>query len=214
MSDNNIKKKKAAKNATTQFVDISDIRGPLVILNDGSLRAIILCTSINFELKSSDEKDALRAAFQNYVNLIDFPMQIVINSQKLDITQYLEYLDENIHKETNSLLRMQATEYKKFIKGLTELNEIVSKNFYVVVPYYKTEMSVVKTGFKERLNNLFRSTKKDNTLSDEDLEKYVEQLDQRVAVTRNGLEQMGVSTNILMEDELKRMYISYYNPTI
>jgi len=75
-------------------------------------------------------------------------------------------------------------------------------------------MSIVQTGFKERIGNLFSRKKEDTTLSDEELEKYVEQLDQRVAVSRSGLEQMGIKTNVLVEDELKELYRSYYNPTV
>ena len=204
----------ATKNATKQFVEISEIRGPLVLAKDGSIRAIVECASVNFELKSSDEKNALIAAFQRYVNLIDFPMQIVINSQRLDISKYISYLEENIQKAPNELLRMQASEYKKFILGLTELNEIVSKHFYVVVPYYKTEMSVTKVGLDERLRNVFKSKSQQTILSNEELEKYVEQLDQRVAMTRSGLEQMGIKTKVLAEDELVSLYKSYYDPII
>ncbi len=199
-------------NTTQKFVDIADIRGGVVILKDGSLRAIIKCSSINFSLKSQVEQEAIIQSYHGFINSIDFPLQIVISSRKLDPTAYLERVNEATKEIDTELLKIQANDYIKLIKELTELNNIVTKDFYIVVPYYLTEISFAQTTFKEKLKNIFKRKSVIKTLSDNELEKYVGQLEQRVTLISFGIEQLGVRTSIVHDQELIDLYSQYYNP--
>ena len=124
---------------TKQFVDIFDIKDNVVILKNGSLRLVLEASSVNFDLKSNDEQIAIVRAFQNFLNSLDFPLQIVLHSRKLNIQNYLQQTQQIVEKVDNELLRIQGIEYIRFLKGLTELANIMSKKFYVVVPFYATE---------------------------------------------------------------------------
>ena len=203
---------KATGPTTRDFVTIADIRDGLVIMKNGSLRALVEVTSMNFELKSSDEQTAIIRAFQNFINSVDFPLQICVSSRQLDIAPYLKSLEEIIATQTNELLKIQAIEYSRFVKGLTELANIMAKKFYVVVPFYAVETPVSKAGFLTGIKSIFSSRKFAQTITEEALANYRIQLDQRVAVAVEGIAGLGLETKILDQQALTNLYYSYYNP--
>jgi len=128
-----------ANQSTEQLVPITDIREGVVILKNGSLRMILEVSSINFELRSGDEQIAILQGFQRFLNSVDFPLQIVVGSRELNIDSYLKAIDGIIESAENELLKIQASEYSRFIKELSSLSNIMSKKFYVVIPFYVYE---------------------------------------------------------------------------
>src|SRR3989338_3336084 len=191
--------------STKDFVEIADIRDTVAILKDGSLRSVIEVGSMNFELKSVDEQTAIVRAFQNFLNSIDFPLQITVNSRRLNIAPYIKSLDELSQKIDNELMKIQATEYTRFIKGLTELANIMSKEFYIVIPLYIVE--TVGTGKqKSSIFDAFKSVispaEFTKTITDQELEGYKIQMDQRVQFVMGSVGGMGIETRLLNKDEL------------
>jgi type IV secretory pathway VirB4 component len=206
-------KKTTSGQSTKDFVQIADIRDTVVILKDGSLRSIVETGSMNFELKSADEQIAIIQRFQNLLNSIDFSIQILVSSRKLDINPYLKSLEELTANLKNELLKIQAAEYTRFIKGLAELANIMAKKFYIVVSFYPMEViTPTKKGFLGAFKSVVSPSKFIKTLSDEELENYKIQLNQRIEVIIEGLSGLGIETRILAGDELKNLFYSYYNP--
>jgi len=208
MTDN-----KQKNNSTTkEFVEIADIRDTVVILKDGSLRAVLEVNSMNFELKSVDEQTAVVRAFQNFINSVEFPLQIVISSRKLNIEPYIKSLDDVISEQQNELLKIQATEYARFVKGLTELANIMAKKFYVVVPFYAVEAPTSKKDILGTFKSMVVPDKFIRSLTDEELDKYKIQLNQRVSIVVEGIAGMGLEAKPLSREQLIDMYYQYYNP--
>lgn len=204
--------KKNQRAATTkQFVEIRDIKDGVVILKDGSFRSLLEVGSINFDLKSGDEQKAVISAFQNFLNAIDFPIQIVIHSRKLDIKPYIDSLGKRIEKLDNELLRIQAFEYSRFVSGLTELANIMSKKFYVVVPFYLVEASVSKRGVLETIKTLIKPSAAVKKLTEDQFKTYKNQLMQRVELVQGGLVGLGLRIKMLKNEELKNIFYNLYN---
>lgn len=202
------------KNQTTKdFVQLAEIRDTVLALKDGSLRSVVEIGSINFELKSADEQVAIIQGFQSFINSLDFPLQIVANSRKLDIEPYLKSLEGLTESLKNELLKIQAAEYARFIKGLTELTNIMAKKFFIVVPFYAIEVaSPTKAGFFGALKSVVSPSKFVKTLTEEQLENYKVQIGQRIGVITEGLSGLGLQTKTLAGDELMNLFYSYYNP--
>ena len=120
--------------ASQEFLQIAGIRDGIAIMKNGGLRAILMASSLNFALKAADEQDAITYQYQNFLNALDFSLQIVIQSRKLNILPYLELIRKAAKDETNELLKIQMEEYIDFVKTFVDLSNIVSKTFYVVVP--------------------------------------------------------------------------------
>src|SRR5580704_17138262 len=127
--------------STQEFVPISEVRDGIVIMKDGSLRAILLASSINFALKSEDEQTAFIVQFQNFLNSLDFSCQIFVQSRMLDIRPYIATLEVQYKEQLDYLMRIQIREYIEFIKSFTEAANIMTKNFFVVVPYSSGSVS-------------------------------------------------------------------------
>lgn len=198
---------------TKEFVEISDIRDTIVILKDGSLRSVIEVNSMNFELKSADEQTAIIFAFESFLNSLDFPLQIAVKSRKLDIRPYLQSLDNLTQNIQNELLKVQAVEYTRFVKGLTELANIMSKKFYVVVPFYAIEAVTATTGgIMDAFKSIFSPKQFVKSISDEELQNYKTQLDQRIGVISQGISGLGLETKVLSKDALINLFFEYYNP--
>ena len=193
---------------TTQgFVPIKDIRDGVVILKNGSLRMILMVSSINFALKSDDEQVAILMQFQNFLNSLDFSVQMTIHSMRLDINPYLTMLSKRLDKQDNELIKIQTREYVRFIKTFTASVNIMSKNFFVVVPY---TTGVIKTsgGFIDRL---FK-TKQEKTAKKERFDESKIQLEQRATIVEQGLTGAGVRTARLGTEELIELYYKIFNP--
>ena len=194
--------------STQQFVDIKEIRDGTVILKNGSLRRILLVSGINFELKSEEEQNIIIYAYQNFLNSLDFSVQFVIHSRRMNIADYLEKLKNREDQETNELLKNQISEYIEFIRSFVESNEIMSKTFFVVVPY---DSFTVPKGGKKFLGFLGFGGKQGETL-EKTFEQKMIQLNQRTDQVMNGLIQVGLRAVPLNEEELIELFYNLYNP--
>jgi type IV secretory pathway VirB4 component len=202
-----------ATQSTNQLVDISDIIDNVVILKNGSLRAVIEVSAINFELRSEGEQLAILQNFQRFLNSTDFPLQIVVNSRKLDIDDYVKLVEKSTESLTSELLKIQAAEYAKFIKELSDLSNIMSKKFYIVVPFYVFE-TPSRAGITESIKSIFKPSSVAKKINPEQLDTYKNQLIQRVELIYDGLVGLGLKTRLLEGPELMNLYYGLYNPGI
>lgn len=195
--------------STQDFVPIKEIKNGVAILKDGGLRSIVMVSSINFGLKSADEKMAIISAFLNFLNAIDFSIQIFIQSRRLNINPYLRTLEERMAVQTNELLKVQIKEYIEFIKFFTENHNVMTKSFFIVVAYDPAIIQASsQSGWISRI--LGKSDKKrvDVGLFEENLE----QLNQRINVVRGGLNRIGLRSEVLGTEELIELYFKLFNP--
>lgn len=199
-------KKTTAANSTQQFVEIQEIKDGIVSLKSGGIRSVVMVSGTNFELKSEEEQDIITSAYQNFLNSLDFSIQILIHSRKLNIDRYLERMKGIREKEQNELLRTQIDEYIQFIQSFVKENEIMTKNFFVVVPYESGGIGNVKKGF-----SLFGKKKKGDDKS-ETYEQRISQLRQRVDQVLAGIERIGLRAVVLNDNELMELYYNLYNP--
>jgi len=192
--------------ASQNFVPIKEIRDGVAILEDGSLRTVIMASSVNFALKSKDEQTSIIYQFQNFLNSLNFSVQIVIQSRKFDVRPYIVLLQERQKEQTNDLLKIQTKEYIDFIKSFTEQYDIMTKNFFIVVPYTPATVSVSSGMF-----GMFGKKNKDNKKA-ERFEQARTQAEQRVSIVQQGLMRCGVRVIQLGTDELIEVYYRLFNP--
>lgn len=195
--------------STQQYLDIREIKNDVVVMRDGTLRSVLLVSSLNFALKSEEEQQAIVQGYVQFLNSFDFPMQIVIQSRKLNIEEYLDRLKKATREQTNELLKAQTDDYIRFISEFIELNEIMSKRFYVVVPY--SAVSDKRKGFFRRVKDVFSPTKT-ITLNQEKFERYHAELQKRVGYVIGGLSSVGLATVQLDTQALIQLYYETYNP--
>lgn len=209
-------KNKKAKNqriaSTEKYLFVSTIRDDTVVLKSGGLRAILLTSSINFALKNEDEQQGVVQGYVSLLNSIDFPLQICIQSRKLNIDAYLLKVDEQYRKTTNDLMKIQLQEYKKYIVELLDLGDIMSKRFYVIIPY-EPGSSSTKKSFTTQLSEVFAPTKA-ISLSKKKFNEYKNELERRVALVEAGLRGMGLSSVRLDTQGLIESLYNTYNPTV
>ena len=191
-------------------IDIQEIKDGIVVLKDGGLRAVLAVSSINFALKSTEEQDAITYQYQNFLNSLDFPVQILVVSRKFDISAYIATLEQKQKEQESELLRIQISEYTDFIKGLTELANIITESFYVVVPLAPIEGE--KLSFTAKLGTLVGLAKKTAEEEKQTFEQLKTQLWQRINYASNGLESLGLKTVPLNTGELIELYYKLYNP--
>lgn len=194
---------------TQKFVEIEDIRHGLIILKNGSLRRVLMVSGINFELKSEEEQNIIAYSYQNFLNTLDFSVQIVIHSRKLNIENYLNKLAERQTTETNELLKNQISEYIEFIRSFVELNAVMAKTFFVVVPY---DPIVIPSGGKKILEFFKFGSKTKISALEESLEQKITQLNQRTEQVINSLTQVGLRVVALEDKELIELFYNLYNP--
>ncbi|MCK9378774.1 MAG: conjugal transfer protein TraC [Candidatus Moranbacteria bacterium] len=204
-------KKSGGENSSQKYVDIEEIKNGVVVMKNGSLRMVFLVSSINFDLKSTDEQDAIISQYQNFLNSLDFPVQIVISSRRFNINPYLKIIAEKEKVQKNELLRMQITEYGNFIKRLTDMTQIMSKFFYVVIPFSPVESK--NEGFFEKLINIF-NPKQQTMVRKEFFEAHVSQLWQRAKQVEAALGGAGLKMTPLETEELIELYYNSYNPSL
>src|SRR3990172_8302804 len=142
--------------STQSFLDIYEIKDNTVVMKDGTLRSVLLVSSINFSLKSEEEQNAIIAVNVQFLNSLDHPMQIVIQSRKLDIDRYLDNLKDLEKQQVNELLKAQMADYRNYINELLEMAEIMTKRFYIVVPYDAKADGKKQKGFGSSLSAVFR----------------------------------------------------------
>ena len=193
--------------STQAYLDIREIRDGTVVMRDGSLRAILVVSSINFSLKSGGEQNALISAYQNFLNGLEFPIEILMQSRKLDIHAYLDKLRLVMQQQTNELLRMQTQEYIEYITKLIEFASIMNKTFYIVIPL---TTAAVKTGLISKVANLF-SPASEISLKQRDFIKAREELSKRMSQVGSGLRGMGLKTIELTTEELLELMYNSYN---
>ena len=181
------------------------------MLKDGSLRVLIEVSAINFELRSEDEQIAIIQNFQKFVNSVDFPLHISIISRRLYIDDYLKLTSEATSQLDNELLRIQAVEYMKFIKELSSLTNIMSKKFYIAVPFYIFE-APSKTGLFQSIKSTVSSTATLGNITEEKFSVYKNQLMQRAELIFGGLVGLGLKTRLMERDELVQLFYNLYNP--
>jgi len=192
-----------------RYLDINEIREDLLVMKDGTLRAVILVSSINFALKSEDEQNAIIAAYVSFLNNIDFPLQIVIQSRELNIDNYLNSLKDRQKRQTNELLKIQTAEYIQYVNELIAMGKIMSKRFYIVVPY--NPLSDKQKNFFTRLGELFKAATVIK-MKDDIFQRRRGQLLRRVDNVISGLESMGLSAVQLDTQSIIELFYSSYNP--
>ncbi|MFY9457543.1 MAG: hypothetical protein WAP23_01250 [Candidatus Spechtbacterales bacterium] len=197
--------------STQSFVKIDQIREGVVLLKGGGIRALLKCSSLNFSLKSQDEQDAIIFEFQNFLNSLDFYIQIFVNSRFLNIDDYIETLKAKEAEQENDLLRIQTQEYISFIKDFVASTNIVSTDFYVTIPFEISE-AAGKTGGAGGLLSFLGLGKAPAKMARTQFLHYKNQLLQRVEFIRTGLHRFGLTTKILSTEELIMLYWNMYNP--
>ncbi|MDB5266768.1 MAG: hypothetical protein JWN89_583 [Parcubacteria group bacterium] len=197
--------------STQSFVPIKEVRDGVLILKDGGMRAVLIASSLNFSLKAEDEKNAILFQFQDFLNSLDFSVEIIIQSRKLDIRPYIALLEEQEKKQVNDLMRIQTTEYIQFIKSFTEGTNIMTKQFFVVIPYSPATLS---TGSVSGLSSLFgsKTAKEKVSVSDAVFEENRTQLEQRVSVVEQGLIRTGIRVKRLDTESVIELFYKAFNP--
>lgn len=196
--------------AAQNFVPIEQIRDGVVILKDGGMRLVLIASSINFALKSYDEQVAILAQYQTFLNSLDFPIQIFIQSRALDIRPYIQILDQCLKEQTAELLKIQVKEYIQFIKEFVDTTDIMTKAFFIVVPY---DPPVFSTGGSAG-KSFWPFGKKESNATRE-LKSFQEsrtQLEQRANVISQGLNGIGIRVKELGTEELVELYFKQFNP--
>jgi hypothetical protein len=196
--------------ATQEFVPIKEVRDGIVVLKDEGLRAIVLANSVNLSLKSEEEQKATIIQFQNFLNTLDFSVQISIQSRRLDIRPYLLLLENRIKVQNEPLLKLQTKEYIEFIRNFTDTVSIMTKSFFVVVPYTHT---VLKSD-SGILGNIFSRKNKEQMEAAKkvDFEEKRSQLEERVAVIQQGLGRCGINSAQLGTEEVVEVFYKVFNP--
>lgn len=197
--------------AAQTYLPIAEIKDGTVILKDGTLRCVLLVSSINFALKSDDEQNALISSYVGFLNSIDFPIQVVMQSRKLQIQPYLDNLYKIEKELNNELLKVQIADYRAFVKELVEIGQIMTKRFYVVVPY--DPLSNKKKGFIARFKEVMKPAITIR-VKDERFQARKKDLDSRVRQVSGGLESMGLQVVPLDTQSLIELYYTSYNPDI
>ena len=200
--------------ATQSALLISELRDGLVIMKDGSFRAVVACKSINFDLMSEAEREAVEYSFQGFLNSLNFTTQILIRSQRVDIGPYLERLTDIRRNTDNMLLGVLMDDYINFIDILSQEANIMDKSFFIIVPYYTSnELEKTLTKTKSIFSSLFGSTENQTTRIDRaTYDKAVTEINNRVESIISGLFQIGISSVRLNTRELSELYYNFNNP--
>lgn len=193
---------------TQQFLAIEDIREGTLVLKDKSLRGILMVSSINFALKSKKERDAIIYQFQDFLNSLDFPVEIVVQSRKANITSYLDKLKDLEKQQENELMATQVVEYRNFIQKLVQQGSIMTKTFYIVIPFTLMEIPGLggEPGGKEK------KKKGKEELTEEKFQRAKSQLWQRMEFAALGIKRCGVDCSLLGTSELIELFWSIYHP--
>jgi len=195
---------------TQEFVPIKEIRDGIAILKDNSMRAVIAVSSLNFALKSTQEQEALIYQFQNFLNSLDFSIQISVQSRALDIKPYLETLQKQYNDQLNDLLKIQIQEYIGFIRNFTEEVSIMRKTFYVVIPFTPNILNSKSSG--GFLSKIIGGGKKNTASSNSGFDENRTQIEQRIGVVQQGLLRCGLRSIELGTNEMVEIFYKLFNP--
>jgi len=197
--------------ATQKFLEVKEIKDDVIIIKNGALRAVLMASSINLALKSEQEQEAVIYQYQNFLNSLDFTAQFLIQSRKINIDEYLNELKKLGEFQENELLKIQTTEYIDFIKTFTEMQNIMSKTFYIIVPFAAAEK--IQEGVLDKILGIFQ--KKPVSEQSEAEEKFIQnkiQLTHRVENVKSGLLSLGIKSEMLKNEELTELFFRLYNP--
>lgn len=194
--------------ASQSFVPVEEVRSGIVILKKGGYRGIMMCSSLNFALKSDDEQKAIVGGFQNLLNTLDFSVEIVVHSRKTDIRPYLGLLEERLGSQTSELMRVQLREYIGFIRNFIEGSEIMTKTFYIVVPYEGGGGAAVTNTLSSLIGGKKDAPEEGTDLS---FEEGRIQLEQRMALVQGGLAAAGVRAVPLGTEEIIELLYRSFN---
>ncbi|MDP2651133.1 MAG: hypothetical protein Q8O98_00930 [bacterium] len=200
-----------AASSTQDFVPVKEVRDGIAILKDGGMRAVLLCSSLNFSLKSEDEKNAILLQFQDFLNSLDFSIEILIQSRKLDIRPYIALLEDQEKVQTNNLMKMQVREYIEFIKNFTENTNIMTKNFFIVVPYTPFFLGSGKGNSPKDLLK-FGAKKDKAALKESSFTESRTQLEERLSVVEQGMVRSGIRVARLGTEEVIELLYKAFNP--
>ena len=215
-----------AISATQKFVPIKEIRNGIIVLKDGGYRGILICSSVNFGLKSADEQHAITLGFQNFLNTLDFSIQIVVNSRKMDLRPYLALLEEKAPEQKTELMRIQLHEYIEFVRSFADQANIMTKSFYIVVPYASHVSAASAVGFLQHLPGLpampahagpagataSRNVSAKDAAAKTSFEEGRAQLEQRLSLVAGGLAGTGVRAATLGTEEVIELLYRSFNP--
>lgn len=213
-------KKDHPDTSTQRYLPFSQIRENIIIMKDDSARLIMKCSTINFLLKNTDEQDSIIISFQRFLNSLDFPIQILVRSKKLDIDSYLSNLNDKAIKQTNPLLQNQTYEYIEYLRKLIEVAQIMKKEFYIILPFDENENKSVKD---DSLSGVFKSFWQSiNWWQDllklraqiRNFTKLKKWLIARSNSIKTWLENVWLKAEELNKQELVKFLTEYYNPSI
>lgn len=207
------KKNKLAKNkistSTQRYLDIAEIKDDTVVMRDGTLRSVLMVSSINFALKSEEEQNAIVAGYVGFLNNLNFPVQIVVQSRELNIDNYIERLKQKEKEQTNELLKMQTAEYIQYVNELISMGKIMNKRFYVIIPY--NPLTDKKKGFFSSLMDAFKPASLIK-MKGAKFNRYRKELDRRMEKVIAGLASMGLSAVQLDTQSSIELFYNTYNP--
>jgi type IV secretory pathway VirB4 component len=193
------------------FVPIEQVRDGIVVLKDGSVRAILMASSINLVLKSAEEQVAILSQFQQFLNSLDFSVQISIQSRALDIRPYLKLLESRYEEQPTELMKIQVREYIEFVKSFVENSSIMTKSFYVVIPYDPAAIRTTGKKVSGLTGLLGSSSTSQQTITPQQLAEYRSQLEQRISVVVQGLGRVGVRSVQLGTEEVIELFYKLFN---
>ena len=203
--------KKPNKPSSQKFLPIQEIKEGVVVLKDGTLRSVLMVSSINFSLKSEDEQNAIISSYVGFLNSLEHPLQIAVQSRQLQIKPYLEDLAKKEREQANELLRAQIADYRVFVEELVDMGKIMTKRFYIIV--YYNPLSNRKRGFWQRTSDVISPTKQ-ISLSQKEFARRHKDLFIQVDKIVSGLSGMGLRASILNTQSLIELYYNTYNPVV
>lgn len=205
--------KKPGEGSVQAFLEMAEIRDNVLIMKDGSLRGVLMVSSINFDLKSLAEQESIIGGYQNFLNSLNFPVQILIRSKKLELGNYLNRLNGLEHNEKSPFILNQLREYSNFIKSLLEVSEIMDKKFYIIIPFYPNMLSgseIRKTGMMEKIRNAMNPTYKIEK-KEEEFKLHHTQIMERISMVLNELGNLGIGGALLTTKDLVELFYEIYN---
>lgn len=203
--------KKTSVSPTQKYLDVAEIKEDVLVLKSGTLRAVLAVSAINFDLKSTEEQEAIISQYQNFLNSVDFPIQILLNSRKINLENYTNFLAEKEKTQSNEILRFQLSEYKNFINQLTSVSNIMEKKFYIIIPF-----SPIENKDKSFFSNIGSILNPQKNILDkrENFETYRNQVFQRVDHVVAALSGIGLRLVLLKTEELIELTFNSYNPQV
>lgn len=190
--------------ASQNFVPIKTIRNGIVEMDNGEYRVVLMTNSLNLSLKSEEEQLAVISQFQNFLNSLDFPVQIFVKSRRMDLAPYLELLRTRLDEVKEELLKLQILEYIEYIRSFSEERNIMTKFFFVVVPYTPAVLNL-----KEGLFGVKQSNFQEDTKAFKEIER---QMEERASVVVGGLSRCGLKVTQLSTEDNIELFHSLFNP--